>query len=41
MSVSQTVTRIRGHMGRNSIETSAMLAAIKELEKKVSWQAVR
>ncbi len=33
-------TIVTGHMGRNSIETSAMLAAIKELEKKVSWQPV-
>jgi hypothetical protein len=30
-------TIVTGHMGRNSIETSAMLAAIKELEAKVSW----
>ena len=27
-----------GHMGKNSIETSAMLTAFKELEKKLSWQ---
>jgi len=32
---------ITGHMGRNSIETSAMLTAIKELDAKVSWQPVR
>src|SRR5687767_8001104 len=29
-----------GHMGRDSIETGAMLTAIKELEKKVSWRPV-
>jgi hypothetical protein len=34
-------TIVTGHMGRNSIETSAMLAAIKELEQKVSWQPTR
>jgi hypothetical protein len=30
-----------GHMGKDSIETSAMLAAFKELEKKLSWQLAR
>lgn len=29
-----------GHMGRDSPETLAMLAAIKELERKVTWQRV-
>lgn len=29
-----------GHMGRDSIETSAMLSAFKELEKKLAWQLV-
>jgi hypothetical protein len=34
-------TIITGHMGKNSIETSAMLTAFKELEKKVSWQLAK
>lgn len=30
-------TIITGHMGRNTLETAAMLSAISELEKQIAW----